>query len=252
METAANDSTPLRVHSAPGAWGNPSISAATAKLLTWLKMAELEHELVPADFSRAPKGKIPFIEQGEEIIADSTLIIEHFAQTRGIDLDAKLGERERAIGLAFRRMLKENDYWALVYIRYVHPDNWPLYAKLVAMAVAPGQPEEAGLAAAEAMKEVVLGQAHGHGMGRHSGPEIEAICRADVDALSTLLGDGEWMLGAGPSNLDATLFGYFGNIICSPFNDELSTYCRSKTNLVELCGRIRARYFPELVEAVIP
>ncbi|HEY9597581.1 MAG TPA: Tom37 metaxin N-terminal-like domain-containing protein, partial [Cyanophyceae cyanobacterium] len=111
----------ITLYTAPSLWGLPSISPACMKLETWFRMAQLLYETVVVtaqDFAIAPKGKIPFIEYQGNIIGDSTLIIEMFKEKEGIDLDANLTSVERAISLAFRRMLKENTYWGAVYIRY--------------------------------------------------------------------------------------------------------------------------------------
>ncbi|MBD1936693.1 hypothetical protein [Microcoleus sp. FACHB-68] len=50
-----------------------------------------------------------------------------FKQTEGIDLAASLNPTERAISLAFRRMLKENTYWRAIHIPYGIDENWQHY-----------------------------------------------------------------------------------------------------------------------------
>ena len=80
-----------------------------------------------------------------------------------------------------------------------------------------------------------------------------ALAKQDVDALSELLGDNEWMMGGEePTTLDATVFGYVGNFIDTPYSDPMSDHARSLTNLNQLCDRIRTRYFPELAKVESP
>lgn len=237
----------IHLYTTPPIWGLPSNSPACAKLETWLKMAGVDYDRPPTDFSKAPKGKIPFIGEGDALMGDSSLIIEHFKTTRDIDLDRELSPMQRAISLAFRRMLKENDYWVTVLIRYSIPENWQLYRETLADVLAPGQPDEERRAAAEGYKEMVMGSTHAHGLGRHDIDEVATLFAQDLEALATLLGDNTWMMGGDtPTTLDATVYGYFSNIALTPYQDALSNNAREHTELMKLCERIQARYFPEL------
>lgn len=106
----------ITLYTAPSFWGLPSISPPCMKLETWLRMAKLPYQAVivtAQDFAIAPKGKIPFINYQGKLFGDSTLIIEMLKQAEGIDLEVNLTCTERAISLAFRRMIKENIYWGV-------------------------------------------------------------------------------------------------------------------------------------------
>lgn len=240
----------IHLHTAPPAWGLPSISPACAKLEAWLRMAGVDYDKPTLEFARAPKGKIPFIFEGDACIGDSALIITHLQRTRGIDLDAALSPRERGISVAFRRMLKENDYWGLIHSRYFVAANWAQYRVALGGALAPDGSEDERNAIAEGMKQIQKDVMHGHGIGRHTDEElVELICE-DLSAVSALLGDNEWMFGKdGPTTLDATVYGYVGNMIMHPFEDAISDHGRAQANLVALCERVQAKYFPELVGA---
>ena len=174
-------------------------------------------------------------------------LIRHLVATRGVDLDRGLSPRERAIALAFRRMLKENDYWGLIHSRYFVDANWAEYRKLLGMVFAPEGPVEAGLEAAEGFKQTMVAAMHGQGIGRHAPEELVALVQADLQAVSDLLGEREWMMGGeGPTTLDATVYGYVANFLEHPYDDPISAHARSLSNVVALCRRVRDRYFPEL------
>lgn len=240
----------IQLHTTAPVWRMPSNSPACAKLETWFRLAGVEYEIVPLEFQKAPKGKIPFIIEGGRSLGDSTLIIEQLGRTRGIDLDRGLSPRERGISTAMRRMIKENTYWALYTTRYVMGDNWAIYRELIADILAPGAPAEVREQVAKQVKQGIDTAAHGHGWGRHSVEDATLLCRQDLDALSAVLGDNTWMMGREhPTTIDATVFGYIGNLVSTPFRDEMSEHARSLTNLVSLCERVRATYFPELVSA---
>jgi len=46
---------------------------------------------------KAPKGKLPFIEDAGVRIADSSLIVDHLVRTRGVDPDARLDASQREV-----------------------------------------------------------------------------------------------------------------------------------------------------------
>ena len=50
------------LHQPPRAWGTPNISPFCAKLETYLRMTEIPYSIGKFSRSKAPKGKVPFIE----------------------------------------------------------------------------------------------------------------------------------------------------------------------------------------------
>ena len=55
-----------------------------------LKMANLPFEIDTGGFNKAPKGKLPYISDGGEIVADSSLIRLHIEKKYGFDFDSGL------------------------------------------------------------------------------------------------------------------------------------------------------------------
>jgi glutathione S-transferase len=232
-----------------GEWNIPSISPACAKLETWLRLTQIPYQVGPWPAAVAPpKGKWPYIEDDGVVLGDSTLIIEHLKRTRGVDPDAKLTPVERAIGVAFRRMIKENINWAVAQIRYLEPDGWRTFYNALAPLAAPlvgGDPQKIE-EFQQGLKQTVLGQMNGHGIGRHSNEDIYQIANADLAAISDFLGDKPFFFGDQPTGADATVFGYVTNIVDVPIDAPIPRFSRSRQNLVEYCQRMRARFFSEL------
>jgi glutathione S-transferase len=69
-------------------------------------------------FAAAPKGKLAYIVDGQEKIADSNFIVDYLKRSYGDPLDAKLAPAERAAGHAMKRMIEENLYWVIVAERW--------------------------------------------------------------------------------------------------------------------------------------
>jgi glutathione S-transferase len=219
------------------------------KLETWLRIAGIPYEAAWPPAEQSPKGKIPFIEDDGALIGDSTLIIEHLKRTRGVDPDEGLSPAERAISLAFRRMIKENTYWVICHGRYRIPAVWDAWRRALASAfVPPGAPEEAvqqALAIADNIQKTVLEQMHAHGIGRHTDDEIHQIGIADVSAISDLLADKPFLFGDRATTADAAAYATMANLIDVPYDTPPARAARERPNLRAYCDRMHARYYGE-------
>src|SRR5512134_3817839 len=142
---------PIKLHKFGEAWGIADPSPFCLKLESFLREAKIAYEVVPFEgrrsFAKAPKGKLPFIQDEDgTIIGDSTLIIRRLSQQRHIDMDASLDDRERGVSFAFRRMLDEHLYWVEVYSRWIDEPGWSNLRQLFfAKIPAPVRPVVAAL-----------------------------------------------------------------------------------------------------------
>jgi glutathione S-transferase len=112
------------------AFGLPNASPFCLKLETWLRMAGLPYEaprMTLSAMGRSPKGKLPYIVDGEKTIADSSFIVDYLTATYGVALDGWLIAGQRAQALAFQRLMEENLYWGgglltLAFTRWLGAD----------------------------------------------------------------------------------------------------------------------------------
>src|SRR5688500_7322832 len=105
----------LTLHQPPGGFGVGSVSPFCFKLECYLKMAGVPYKAQMADFRRAPKGKVPFIEEDGKLLGDSQHIIEHLKRKHGDPFDAKLSPEQLATGHLVRRVLEETLYWHIIH-----------------------------------------------------------------------------------------------------------------------------------------
>jgi glutathione S-transferase len=63
-----------------------------------LKFAGLPYAERRHGYARAPKGKLPYIDDAGVIVADSTFIRFHIENKYGFDFDAGLAPEEKAAG----------------------------------------------------------------------------------------------------------------------------------------------------------
>jgi glutathione S-transferase len=224
-------------------WGTPNFSPFCAKLEVYLRMAGIPHEVRAADLRRAPKGKIPYVQlEDGRLLGDSQLVIEELVRAHGDALDAHLDARQRAVGHAVRRMLEEGTYFTSLYFRWaddegfrvVAPDFGKLFPALLRPFLFP------------VIRRQVRRSLHGQGTGRHARDEIGRLGMRDVDALATILGESEYLLGDRPSSHDATVYAFCESVLGFPYDSPVRVHARGKANLVAYRARMRARYFAEL------
>lgn len=239
----------IKLHQGPRFLKLPNASPPCVKLETWLRIAAIHYEIAPPDLAEAPKGKNPFIEDNGVKIGDSTLIIEHLKRAYEKDPDAGLRPEERAISLAFRRMLKENTYWVLMYALYVDPRASATWKELLAQLVTALGINSRDVFEAWYGQYVAnyKAQIHGHGMGRHTAEEVYQLGAVDLAAVADFLGDKPFFMGEAPTTADATVYAYTATLLEIPVETPVRAYGLGRDNLVRYCQRMRERFYPELV-----
>lgn len=229
----------LTLHQPPGAFGVGSLSPFCFKLECYLRMAGVPYTSKMADFRKAPKGKVPFIEEDGAILGDSQLIIEHLKRKHGDTLDAKLSPEEVATGHLVRRVLEESTYWHIVHVRWADAEGWKAYRPYFKAMF----PPVIGKLVVTMIRRGVVKGLRTQGLGRHAPEEILALGKADVSAVATLLGDKPFLLGDSPSSFDATVYAFIKSITAFPVDSPLRRYTLSQQNLVRYCERFEQRYF---------
>lgn len=252
MPDASPDPTldKIRLFTFGNGWGVPFTTAAPfdLKLATWLRMAQIPFDFVVTnDPSKGPKGKSPWIEYGTVRMADSSIIIEHLQERFGIDLDAHLDPRQRAIALCVQRMLEEHYHQC-----FEHQLFFGRGAEERTQEFAATMPIPLRWIVPIVLKRAFAKQLYARGMGRHDEDVIIAQGKADLDALSELLGDQQYLLGDRPSSIDACLLGFLGVSLYVSGDNPLFGYGASLDNLMRYCERMRARYFPETLSTLPP
>ena len=96
------------------AFGLPDPSPFVTKAEIFLKMAGLAYRTDTSGFSKAPKGKLPYIEDAGMRIGDLTFIRFHIEEKYQFDFDRGLTAEQRAVAWAFEKMVEEQLYFALV------------------------------------------------------------------------------------------------------------------------------------------
>jgi glutathione S-transferase len=226
---------------------DPSPFVMKAEVL--LKMAGVAYQTdTKTGFRKAPKGKLPYISDNGRLVADSTFIRRHLEQEHGIDFDAGLSPAERAVAWAFEKLCEDHLYWAVVESRWMIPSNFDAGPRTFFRA-APAVIRPVVIAM---VRRKIRRDLYGHGMGRHSRPEIEALGVRAIDAISDFLGEKPYLMGAQPCGADATVFAFVTGTLCDRFETPIRSAAERHANLVAYRDRLMRQFYPETAAAPVP
>lgn len=233
----------LTLHGFSKNFGLSDPSPFVFKVDAYLRMAGIPFDKNSqfSNLKKAPKGKLPFIDDEGEIIADSQFIIEHLEKKHGHPLDSHLTEQQKAIAYLTTKSIDENLYFALVYSRWQDDESWPR----VKNAFFGKFPVPFKWIVPRVARKQVIRTLHGQGISRHSKPEIQDICRKTFQALSDLIGENHYVFGDKPCSLDATIFAFLAEFILAELDNSFNEIARSYPVLVKYCQRIFKEYYVE-------
>lgn len=189
--------------------------------------------------AKGPKGKLPYIEDKGQVIADTRFIIEHLENEYNYDLDTTLNSQEKAVSEAFISMLEEKFYWVIVYSRWIDDRYWPDVKKIFFGDFPPIVKD----VISNILRKQVNRRLHEQGIGRHTPGEIYRIAQSNLVALSDYLDDKSYFMGSKPTKLDATAYAFLANVLQAELETELKSIAMKHKNLLAYCERMEKQYF---------
>ena len=218
----------------------PDASPFCIKALTLLKMSGLPFETGQMSFGQAPKKKAPYLKDGDRLIVDSHFIQKYIESAHHIDFSGGYSEAELAKGWTVARMLEEHFYFVSMNIRWLRDENfWKGPYQFFAQVPAPIRPLIARMVRKKVAKTHDL-----QGLGRHSAEERFDLAKGDLLAIDAMMGKNDYLLGAKPSAVDASLLGFIWAAECPYFKSEIGDFIRARPVLVSYLKRMQERYFP--------
>jgi glutathione S-transferase len=180
------------------AFGLPDPSPFVTKAEVLLKMAGLPYKTDTAGFNKAPKGKLPYIDD------DGTIVRFTFVRIRGPEASRRFRPGpvadERGVAWAFEKMCEYHLYWASLHARWMDDANFDAGPrKFFAGVPAPIRPLVVAM-----VRRQVRRNLWGHGLGRHSKEEIEQLAARSINAIADFLADKPYLMGQTPCGAGAT------------------------------------------------
>ena len=214
------------------------------KVATYMKMAGIEFASHAdlRNLKNAPKGKLPFIDDDGEQIADSFFILQHLARKYGGSLDEHVSNEQLAISNLLAKSLDENFSWCIVHSRWISADSWPV----VRRAFFEDLPFAVKSVVPVIARKTVKKKLQQHSVGQYSEEQKMIIAEHTLRSLSLLLAEKRYIFGDKPCTLDAVVYGFVAQVTLSTLDNSLNQLSQQFTNLVDYCQRITERYYPEV------
>jgi glutathione S-transferase len=222
-------------------FGLPDPSPFVTKVETLLKIARLPYKPAEMSFRQAPKGKIPYIEDGGLLLGDSFFIRRHLEEKHGADFSGGYGAEALARAWAIERMLEEHLYFIDGYSRWIVDRNFNAGPRqFFRKAPAPLRP----LVIAMVRRKVAKAY-RAQGIGRHSLADQFILAKGDIDCVETLLGDNRYLLGDTVCGADATVFAFMLGSLCPVFDSDMRRYLETRPRITAYVRRMTAEFFPQ-------
>ncbi len=236
----------MRVYRYVPGWTVACISPYVSKLANYLRMVDHPFELVDQDLASlqddAPRGKLPYIiEDDGTKVPDSNEIIAYHKQKYGDKLDTNLSREEKAVSVAWMRLIDEHLYWSgVIQPRWRMDSGWATYWPIICGGATeiPFEVREA----LDAFRAHIRDEFVHQGMGLKSDAEVLDTFKVDVDAMEDFLSSKSFFMGAQPTSIDAAVFAILTHTIESPFDWPGRDYIRGKSSFIDYMGRMRERF----------
>jgi glutathione S-transferase len=223
----------LTLYSYPELFGVADNNGYGLKVYAFLKLTGVPfiHEHI-FDASAAPRGQLPYILDEGEVIGDSDTIIAHLIRKYGLTIDVGLTAAERDTSHLVTRML-DDLYWVMSYSRWKDERYWQAFRDAL-IREHPRLTAES-LAKAQAYN---LQRYHFQGIGRFAPEAVYTRGLADLRVLANLLGRSDYLHGAKPTSVDASIYGFIANILFYPIQTPLKQFAVAEPDLVRHCAAI--------------
>jgi glutathione S-transferase len=233
----------LTIYGFGAAPGLPDFSPYVVKAMTLLKIAGVDYAAAKGSPGRAPKGKLPYIDDNGVLVPDSTLIRFHLEKSRGIDFDSGLTAPERAQSWAVEKFCEDHLISIIAVLRWRDEANFEkgVGAFLEQMLPAPLRP------AKWLVRRHYVRRLTRAGVGRFTPEEIDLLGLRDVETLATLIGDKPFLMSDKPCAADASVFAALALLLDPASASKARDAALATPNLVAYRDRMMGRYFPECV-----
>jgi glutathione S-transferase len=222
------------LYSYPDLFGVADNNPYGLKVYAFLKLCKLgfQHEHI-LDTKDAPRGQLPYLQDGDETIGDSDAIIAHLIARYALPIDDGLTASQSNTDHLIRRML-DDLYWVMSYSRWKDERFWPLFRDAL-LRTHPGITE----AALEAAQAYNFKRYQYQGIGRYERDVVYARGIADLRVLADLVPASSFMFGAKPSSCDAAIYGFIANIYFYEIDTPLKEFLLSWPDLVTHCRAVQ-------------
>jgi len=221
----------------PGTDELESMSPFCMKVEVYLKLQKVPYKVASGDPRKAPKRKLPLVEDEGNKICDSSAILSYLEQKADSPLDRGLDAAGLAQAHVLKRMFEESLYFVLLWSRWGDDAGWETVRPMIEAVV----PAMARWFVPGLIRKKVVASLVAQGTGRHTREEIFALGTADLDAVAAILGDKPYLLDDQLRTIDVIAYAFLANILLWTKPSPLTEAARALPVLDAYVKRIGAR-----------
>lgn len=218
------------------ALGLPDPGPFVLKTILFMRMHNIEFDLVPGDLRKTPQNKIPVLKHDGKTISDSEFILDYLSETYSLLAD-DLTPEQHAQGHMICRALEERTYWLMVMWRWTEEPNASTIRDIFFKTI----PSILRKPIFKMVQKSVKRDLYGQGSSRHPAENAKQLARRDLEALSTLLGEKPYLFGDKPTRYDCTLGGLLGQFLQKHVETPLTEITGQYPNLVAYWHRMEKK-----------
>jgi glutathione S-transferase len=195
----------------------------------------------------APRGKLPWIEDHDVVLGDSSAIVRHLERGGDVLDEHGVTPEVRSRAHLVRRVVEESLYFALLCDRWRDPALRARYTDDLLAALPPEVRPEVVRSASALLEDQLWKQ----GSGRLELDVVRAVAADDLAAIAAILGQAPYLTGDRARAADASLFGWLDIVWHVPVSHPLRVAVARHPNLVAYIERMRERFAAD-VPAITP
>lgn len=235
--------SPITLFQFPQTGNIPNLSPFCMKVETYLRMCKIPYQVKESMNPRkAPRKKFPYIQYGDQILSDSSLIIARLEADSDTPLNHHLDAQQRAETLCVQRMLEDHFYWTMVYSRWCSKAGWPKWSASFRKKF----PPIINTLILSFIKNKAVKQLNAQGMGRFDDETVHDFSLEDLSALNIKIGNRAYYFNNQPSTLDAIIYSFLASCLAATWHLPMKEYILVHHPLKNYVNNLQARYFPEL------
>lgn len=187
------------------------------------------------DPRKYPHAKLPCLRDGDHLIHDSANI-QAFLEGQGADFWGATSARDKALGHALIRMAEEHMYFYIVIDRWMDETGWPHIREAYFSDI----PKLLRGPITGKIRKDLRKALSNRGLLRMSKAERAAALDADLQALTTLLTDHDFLLGDQPTLPDYTVGAMLVSMQKGPIDTEQTKRISNDPVMMAYVGRMVA------------
>ncbi len=168
------------------------------------------------DPRKMPLGKLPVLNTGHNLIADSEAI-RIWLESQGADFDPGLDDRQKAYSLGLIRLAEEHLYFHLVMDRWGNADVWPTIREEYFDAI----PRLLRKPVTNNLRKSLIRGLKTQGIARFSAEERAERLEGDLTALRAILTQSPFLFGNAPTAADLSVAPMLAAMRATPVTSDL-------------------------------